>query len=47
MMHIIIVMIFITFASKVTALENCDILGSLEADPLKKTGLLNLKIYNI
>ena len=37
MMHIIIVMIFIAFASKVTALENCDILGSLEADPLKKT----------
>ena len=29
--------IFITFASKVTALEKCDILGSLEADPLKKT----------
>ena len=37
MMHIIIVMIFIAFASKVTALENCDILGSLEADPFKKT----------
>ena len=37
MMHIIIVMIFIAFASKVTALEKCDILGSLEADPLKKT----------
>ena len=37
MMYIIIVMIFITFASKVTALEKCDILGSLEADPLKKT----------
>ena len=30
-------MIFIGFASKLTALENCDILGSLEADPLKKT----------
>ena len=37
MMHIIIVMIFIAFASKLTALEKCDILGSLEADPLKKT----------
>ena len=30
-------MIFIAFASKHTALEKCDILGSLEADPLKKT----------
>ena len=45
MMHIIIVMIFITFASKVTALEKCDILGSLEADPLKKT--LPVKFHDI
>ena len=30
-------MIFIAFAGKLTALERCDILGSLEADPLKKT----------
>ena len=37
MMHIIIAIIFIAFAGKVTALEKCDILGSLEADPLKKT----------
>ena len=37
MMHIIIVVIFIAFACRVTALEKCDILGSLEADPLKKT----------
>ena len=37
MIRIIIAIIFISFTSKVTALEKCDILGSLEADPLKKT----------
>jgi len=37
MIRIVMAIIFITFASKVTALEKCDILGSLEADPLKKT----------
>ena len=37
MIRIIIVITFIAFTSKVTALEKCDILGSLEADPLKKT----------
>ena len=37
MIRIIIAIIFIAFTSKVTALEKCDILGSLEADPLKKT----------
>jgi hypothetical protein len=37
MIRIIIVIIFIAFGSKITALEKCDILGSLEADPLKKT----------
>jgi len=37
MIRIIIAIIFIALTSKVTALEKCDILGSLEADPLKKT----------
>ena len=37
MIRIIIAITFIAFTSKVTALEKCDILGSLEADPLKKT----------
>ena len=37
MIRIIIAITFIAFSSKVTALEKCDILGSLEADPLKKT----------
>jgi len=35
--HIIIAITFIAFTGKVLALEKCDILGSLEADPLKKT----------
>ena len=37
MIRIIIAITFIAFTSNVTALEKCDILGSLEADPLKKT----------
>ena len=37
MIHIIIAITFIAFTGKVLALEKCDILGSLEADPLKKT----------
>ena len=37
MIRIIIAITFIVFTSNVTALEKCDILGSLEADPLKKT----------
>ena len=47
MIRIIIAITFIAFTSKVTALEKCDILGSLEADPLKKTVPVKFEDYNI